>query len=54
MDSGNRQLHNRVNHAIIKCRRVYSECAKRIGVNYNRMLVFYIIRDYGYCTQKQM
>ena len=48
------QLHNRVNHAIIKCRGVYSQWAKAYGVSYNRMLVFYTIRDYGYCTQKQM
>lgn len=54
MDSRNRKLHNSVNHAIIKCRGVYSQWAKRTGVNYNRMLVFYTIRDYGYCTQKQM
>lgn len=54
MDSQNRKLHNSVNHAIIKCRGVYSQWAKRTGVNYNRMLVFYTLRDYGYCTQKQM
>ena len=54
MDSQIRKLRNSVNHAIIKCRGVYSQWAKRTGVNYNRMLVFYTIRDYGYCTQKQM
>ena len=54
MDSQSQQLHNKVNHAIIKCRGVYSQWAKRIGVNYTRMLVFYTIRDYGYCIQKQM
>lgn len=54
MDSTTQQLHNKVNHAIIKCRGVYAQWAKRVGVNYNRMLVFYTIRDYGYCTQKQM
>ena len=54
MDDQTQQLHSRVNHAIIKCRGVYAKWAKRSGVNYNRMLVFYTIRDYGYCTQKQM
>jgi DNA-binding MarR family transcriptional regulator len=54
MDSQPQQLHNRVNHAIIKCRGVYSQWAKKYGVSYNRMLVFYTIRDTGYCTQKQM
>ena len=54
MGNQTQQLHNRVNHAIIKCRGVYAQWAKRIGINYNRMLVFYTIRDGGYCTQKQM
>ena len=54
MDNQAQQLHNKVNRAIIKCRGVYSQWAKRSGVNYTRMLVFYTIRDYGCCTQKQM
>lgn len=54
MDNQTQQLHNGVNRAIIKCRGVYSQWAKRSSVSYNRMLVFYTIRDYGYCTQKQM
>ena len=48
------QLHDNVNHAIIKCRGIYSQWAKKCGSSYNRMLVFYTIREYGYCTQKQM
>ena len=54
MDNQTQQLHNKVSHAIIKSRGVYLQWAKRIGVNYPRMLVFYTTRDYGYCTQKQM
>lgn len=54
MDKQIQQLYSKVNHAIIKCRGVYSWWSKLTGVNYNRMLVFYTIRDYGYCTQKQM
>ena len=54
MDKQNRNLHNKVNRAIIKCRGVYSRWAKLTGINYNRMLVFYSIRDYGCCTQKQI
>ena len=54
MDHTTQQLHSKVNHAIIKCRGVYAQWAKRMGVTYNRMLVFYTIRDYGFCTQKQM
>lgn len=37
MDNHTQQLHNRVNHAIIKCRGLYSQWAKRRGGNYNRM-----------------
>ena len=54
MDRKTQQLPSNVNHAIIKCRGVYSQWAKRIGVNYTRMLVFYTIRDHGYCIQKQI
>ena len=54
MDNETQKLHNDVNCAIIKCRGVYSQWAKTIGINYNRMLVLYTIRNYGYCTQKQM
>ena len=54
MDKQTQQLHDSVNHAIIKCRGVYSLWAKKCGVSYNRMLVFYTIREYGFCTQKQM
>lgn len=54
MDSQSQQLHNKVNHTIVKCRGLCSQWAKRIGVNYIRMLLFYTVRDYGYCTQKQM
>ena len=54
MDKQIQQLHDNVNHAIIKCRGIYSQWAKKCGSSYNRMLVFYTIREYGYCTQKQM
>ena len=54
MDKQIQQLHDNVNHAIIKCRGIYSQWAKRCGSSYNRMLVFYTIQEYGSCTQKQM
>ena len=54
MDKQIQQLHDNVNHAIIKCRGIYSQWAKKCGSSYNRMLVFYTIREYGYCIQKQM
>ena len=48
------QLHAQVNQAIIRCRSVYSKWAKNNNVSYNRMLVLYTIREYGFCTQKQV
>ncbi len=54
MDYSVQQLHNNVNKAIIKCRGVYSAWSKKHNISYNRMLVIYTIREYGYCCQKQM
>ncbi len=54
MDYEVQKLHDRVNQAIIRCRRVYSMWAKEHKVSYNRMLVLYMIREYGFCTQKQV
>lgn len=38
MDKQIQQLHDNVNHAIIKCRGIYSQWAKKCGSSYNRML----------------
>lgn len=38
MDKQIQQLHDNVNHAIIKCRGIYSQWAKKCGSNHNRML----------------
>lgn len=54
MDHEIQKLHDQVNQAIIRCRRVYSMWAKENNVSYNRMLVLYTIREYGFCTQKQV
>ena len=54
MDRNTQKLHDQVNQAIIRCRRVYSMWAKENQVSYNRMLVLYTIREYGICTQKQV
>ena len=45
---------NSLNRGIIKCRGVYSSWASGHGVSYHEMLVLYTIREYGYCTQKQV
>ena len=54
MDHEIQKLHDQVNQAIIRCRRVYSVWAKKNKVSYNRMLVLYTIREFGFCTQKQI
>lgn len=43
-----------LNKAIIEFRGIYSLWSKRHGISYNEMLVLYTIREYGYCTQKQI
>ena len=47
-------LLNNINHAIIKFRGIYSAWSYEHGIIYNEMLVFYTIREHGYCTQKQI
>ncbi|MDO4292621.1 MAG: MarR family winged helix-turn-helix transcriptional regulator [Eubacteriales bacterium] len=54
MDKESLSLINRINQGIIKCRGVYSAWAGRHGISYHEMLVLYTIREYGYCTQKQV
>ena len=54
MDIQTQCLHNEVNKGIIKCRGVYSLWCKKHNISYNKMLVFYTIREYGFCTQKQI
>lgn len=47
-------LLNNINNAIIKFRGIYSAWSCEHGISYNEMLVFYTIREHGYCTQKQI
>lgn len=47
-------LLNKLNKAIIKCRGIYSAWSKKYNISYNEMLVYYTIREYGYCTQKMI
>lgn len=54
MENEIQKLHDQVNQAIIRCRRVYSVWAQKHHVSYNRTLVLYTIREYGFCTQKQV
>ena len=54
MDRQTKELWAQINHAIIKYRGVYAAWSKKHEISYNEMLVFYTIRDNGFCTQKQI
>ena len=54
MDWQTKQLWAQINHAIIKFRGVYAAWSKKHKISYNEMLVFYTIRNNGFCTQKQL
>ena len=54
MDQQTKELWDHINHAIIKFRGIYAAWSKKHEISYNEMLVFYIIRDNGFCTQKQI
>lgn len=47
-------LINGINRAIIKFRGIYSKWSNEQNISYHEMLVYYMIREYGYCTQKQL
>ena len=54
MDQQTKELWDHINRAIIKYRGVYAAWSKKHAISYNEMLVFYTIRDSGFCTQKQI
>ena len=54
MDQQTKELWARINQAIIKYRGIYAAWSKKHEISYNEMLVFYTIRDNGFCTQKQI
>ena len=54
MDPKSLKLLADLNCAVIQFRGLYAAWARRHGISYNEMLVFYTIRDQGYCTQKQI
>lgn len=54
MDQQTKELWDQINRAIIKFRGIYATWSKKHGISYNEMLVFYTIRDNGFCTQKQI
>ena len=54
MERESLNLLNGINRAIIKFRGIYSSWSSEHGISYHEMLVLYTIREYGYCTQKQI
>ena len=47
-------LINDINRAIIQIRGIYSAWSAAHGISYHEMLVLYTIREFGFCTQKQI
>lgn len=54
MDKKTQKIFDGVNRAIIKFRGTYSEWSGRNQISYHEMLVLYTIREFGFCTQKQI
>lgn len=54
MNKNTLQLLNNINQAVIHWRGIYSEWSKEHSIGYNEMLVLYTIREFGFCTQKQV
>ncbi|MDO5406605.1 MAG: MarR family winged helix-turn-helix transcriptional regulator [Eubacteriales bacterium] len=47
-------LINDINRAIVQVRGIYSTWSAEHGISYHEMLVLYTIREFGFCTQKQI
>ena len=54
MKTESQNLFNDINRAIIKCRGIYSAWSANHEISYHEMLVIYTIREFGFCTQKQI
>lgn len=54
MNKDELNLLNGINRAIIKFRGIYSKWSNEQNISYHEMLVYYMIREYGFCTQKQI
>ena len=52
MDRNKAELLHELNRAIIRFRGSYSVWSNAQGISYHEMLVYYTIREYGFCTQK--
>lgn len=54
MDRKTQRVFDDLNRAIIKFHGTYSEWSSRHHISYHEMLVLYTIREFGFCTQKQI
>lgn len=54
MESVKLKSFNKLNKNIIRYRNIYSSWSISKGISYHEMLVYYTIREYGYCSQKMI
>lgn len=54
MEKKSLNLINDINRAIIQFRGIYSAWSAEHEISYHEMLVIYTIREFGFCTQKQI
>ena len=54
MQTESLHLLNEINRAIIKFRGLYSHWSAEHQITYHELLVLYTVREYGFCTQKQI
>ena len=54
MDRESLKLLADINSAVIQFRGLYAAWSKKHGISYHELLVLYMIRDQGFCTQKQI
>lgn len=54
MDKNVQNILNDVNSAISRTRGFYFTAAKRMNINYNELLILYLLHETDACTQKQI
>lgn len=54
MDNKTRNILNDVNSALSRTRGIYFAFARKIGLNYNELLILYLLYETTACTQKQI
>lgn len=54
MDKNTRNILNDVNSAISRTRGFYFNAAKRMNINYNELVILYLLHETSCCTQKKI